>query len=164
MIVVFLIVVIIVVVLGSFFIIKNFNVLDKTGMINKKIDHGNYLSISYSRSGNSNGNIDYISLDFEKKQLLTRYREYHNQEIEEKTYKVSDEDLVDIIKYLDDNNVLLLSTYENTDGLYPLDGPSSNLSIRCSDKTYNIDGYIDFPGKGNEVFLNLTKKMYSLKK
>ena len=49
MIVVFLIVVIIVVVLGSFLIIKKINVLDKTGMINKKIDHGNYLSISYSR-------------------------------------------------------------------------------------------------------------------
>ena len=155
--------VIILVLLVGFLILKNFKVFDKTGMINK-IEHGKYLSISYSRSGNSNGNIDSIELDFEKKKLVTNYREYHHQKTIEKSYKVSDEDIEDIINYLEENNVLLLSTYENKEGMYPLDGPSNSMSIRCSDKTYSIDGYVDFPGKGNEIYVNLTKKLYSLKK
>ena len=162
-IIIIILIVIILILLIGFLILKSFKVFDKFGMVNK-IEHGKYLKITYSASGNSNGNVDYIELDLVKKELHTSYKEYHNEKLQENTYKVSDKDIEEIIKNLDDNNVIGLSTYENEEGFYPLDGPSNTLSIICSDKTYSIDGYIDFPGNGNQIYGNLTEKLYTLKK
>ncbi len=158
-IIIFIIIIIVLILLVGYFIIRRINVLDKTGMVNRE-----YLKVIYSASGDSNGNVDYIELDFKDKKLRTRYAENHMVDIEEKEFNVTDDDIDEIISYLNSNNIIKLSECKNEEGLFPLDGPMISLSIICSDKTYNIDWYCDFSKKERDNLRNLTKKMYNLQK
>ena len=50
-------------------------------IIETNIDHNDYTEIYYSSSGNSNGNLDTMTLNIKKKTLECRFANYHYEPI-----------------------------------------------------------------------------------
>ena len=57
-------------------------------IIKDKKDLGELLEITYSNSGDSNGNTDFVSLDIKNMKMTTEYRNIHSDPLKVKEYKI----------------------------------------------------------------------------
>ncbi len=143
---------------------------DLEKLIGTKIDHKECFEISYSSSGDSNGNLDTMDLDLRKKTLECRFANYHYEPIKQTIFSVSDEDIDDIINHIEKYNLLSYSELPMSD-LMPMDAATTSISISCVPKEknkvrdkYTIYYLMEFPDGAFEHVKELEKKLDSLKK
>ncbi len=139
-------------------------------IIEKKIEHNEYFEVYYSSSGNSNGNLDTMTLDIRKKTLECRYADYHYEPIKQTIYSVSDEDIEDIINHIDTYNLVSYSELPMSE-FFPLDAATTYITIssvpveknkvRDNFKIYYL---MEFPKGAFEHVKELENKLEALRK
>ena len=72
-------------------------------IIKDKKDFGKLVEITYTNSGDVNGNTDFISLDVNKMKVTVEYRSNYSEPLKVKEYKVSNIDK--ILKMIDEYNL-----------------------------------------------------------
>ena len=137
-------------------------------LLDKKIEHGEYVEVVYSSSGNMLANTDDWTLFIKDKVLEVRYSESHNIPVHVTKYKVSDKDIKEIITIIDNYNLVAFSTLKEQD-IVVLDGPNTYFEIGCAKDNGRVErftiGYLtDYPAGGREMVGEAEKKLFSFKK
>lgn len=129
------------------------------------------LTVTYSNSGDMNGNIDSITLDTTKKIIKKRYAAIHSDPIEVKEYKINIEAINSINKIIEKYNLPNLSKLPMGD-LFAYDAPTKTLTFTYDNskiggsnyETYSINYYMKL-SKKDIIHLNeLTNYLNSLLK
>jgi len=148
--------------------IENNNEL--TELMNKKIEHDKLTKISYSNSGDSNGNIDRITIDIANLTIETRYKANYSDPLEIKEYTINEDDLKDVEEYIEKNNFIVWSTLPIDRDSIVLDAPLKvisltydNTSIGSSIDTYSVDFNKKIPREGYPLLNNLVDKIMDIK-
>ena len=139
-------------------------------LINNNIEHGELVEILYSNSGNSVGNIDKITINKDK--IITEYSLGYGNDIKICEYSISLNDYNELLKIIDEYNLIAWSKLETNDEEFQLDGAEKyfnlvydNSSIGGSDKElYYIYYNMKIPTDGYNVLNDLVNKMKSFVK
>lgn len=135
-------------------------------LINTKIEHGEYEKISYSSSGDMNGNVDEMTLDIANRKLITRYAAIHSDPIEVVEYEIPQEEIDKIIAKIDEYNFVAWSTLEKNEELIALDAATTYMTITCNNKSgkewYQIYYDSKFPDDGWSIFSNFSRDFFDL--
>ena len=97
-------------------------------LFGKKNRYGKLLSVSYSNSGDMNGNIDRTSLNVEKMLITTEYSPAHDVPTEVSEYSVTEEEVDTIEKMIKEYQLLKLSKLPMGD-LFAYDAPTTTLNF-----------------------------------
>lgn len=95
------------------------------------------LKITYSCSGNSNGNIYRVILDVDNKKVIKEEKEWVSDPLKVVEYSLSDEDLNDIIKDIDEYNFPEWKDEKKDMDMIALDAASSHLSFEYDNSSIN---------------------------
>ena len=135
-------------------------------LINKKMEHGEYITISYSSSGDMNGNIDEMILDIANRKLVTRYAAIHSDPIEVNEYHIPQEEIDKIIAIIDEYNFVAWSTLERDEEMVALDAATTYMTIICNNETgkewYQIYYDSKFPDGGWSIFSGFSRDFFDL--
>ena len=140
-------------------------------MFQKKIKHDKLLSITYSNSGDMNGNVDSTTLDTEKMIITTKYATMHSDPIEITEYSISKENIEELNNIIKKNHILELSKLPMGD-IFAYDAPTKTLNITCDNSqiggssydTYSINYYMKLSKKNYEQLKEVTDYLFSLLK
>ena len=135
----------------------------------KKIRYGNLLSVTYSRSGDMNGNVDSISLDTKKLLITTKYAVMHSDPLEVKEYSVTDKEVYKLSSMVDKKKLLELSKLPMGD-LFAYDAPTTTLSFTYDNSdiggssydNYSINYYMEFSSSDRKKLKEFTDYLFSL--
>lgn len=141
-------------------------------LLNKKVEYDKLLKIEYSNSGNSNGNIDSISIDIDKLILTKRYREEIGIPIEATEYKITKENIEYLKNYIEKYNLVAWSFLEIDDDNIILDGSVVNICFIYDNskingekyKTYSISYANKIPKDGYKILNEFNNYIFSLEK
>ena len=135
-------------------------------IIKDKKDLGELLEITYSNSGDSNGNTDFISLDVKKKIMTTEYRNIHSDPLKVKEYKI--ESIDKLLEYIDKYNIPAWRVLPIDTSIIVLDAPIKSIifSYKKDDKIeyYNIDFNMMIEPFGRDILNDFVKEFFLLKK
>lgn len=110
---------------------------DLQNLINKKVEDVEISIVEYSNSGNSNGNIDSMEFDLDKKTIKTRFTYAIWEPITVKEYKLLDEDIIKIKEFIKKYNFLGWDKLPLDEELITLDDSSQVFVFRAYKPTYN---------------------------
>ena len=131
-----------------------------------KKDLGKLIEITYSNSGDSNGNTDFVSLDIKKMKIVTEYRTTHSDPLKVKEYKVNNIDK--ILDYINKYNIPCWNSLPIDTNHLVLDAAIKTVvfSYKKDDKIdyYNIDFNMDIESFGREILNDFVKEFLLLKK
>ena len=134
-------------------------------IIKEKKDLGELIEITYSNSGDSNGNTDFVSLDLDKMKMITEYRSMHAEPLKVKEYKV--ENINKVLEYIDKYNIPCWNTLPINMNNIALDAPIKTVtfSYKKDDKVdyYNIDFNMDIESFGRDILNEFVKEFLLLK-
>ncbi len=142
----------------------NDNYLAKKLLKRKPIYH-NLIEITYSNSGNSNGNTNFITIDLVKKTMRTEYADYHNEPLSICEYKL-DENIHNIVDKINEYN---LQSYRNLPidtNCIALDAPIKTLILvykEDNNEYITIDFNMMIPTKSRERLNEIVKDIINLK-
>lgn len=135
-------------------------------IIDDKTDLGELIEITYSNSGDSNGNTDFVSLDIKKKTMTTEYRTMHSEPLKVKVYKVDNIDK--IIEYINKYNIPGWNKLPIDPDIIVLDAPIKSIifSYQKDGKInyYNIDFNMMIEPFGRDILNEFVKEFLLLKK
>lgn len=147
--------------------------IKKVGKIDMllKRKYGHLLTVTYSNSGDMNGNIDSITLDTNKKTIIKRYAVMHSDPIETKEYKITDEDIENVNEIIEKYKLQNLSKLPMGD-LFAYDAPTKTLTFiydnskigGSSYESYNINYYMKLSKKDINHLNELTNYLSKLLK
>ena len=103
----------------------------------KKVDKNKLVSIHYSNSGNIRGNIYYIDLDIDSMIISEQKSDSHNEDINVKEYKVTEEDINKIKEEIDKYNFPAWYDLPMSDMII-YDAPSQSISFNYDNKKYTV--------------------------
>ena len=111
-----------------------------------------------------------MTLNIKKKTLECRFANYHYEPIKETIYSVSDEDIEDIVKHIDNYNLVSYSKLPMSE-FFPMDAATTYISIysvpveknRVTDK-FTIYYLMEFPDGTFLHVKELENKLDALKK
>ena len=140
-------------------------------VLNKKNKFGNLISVSYSRSGDMNGNVDSTTLDVKKMLVITRYAVMHSDPIEVKEYEVTEEEVSNISNMIDEMKLLKLSDLPMGD-VFAYDAATTVLSFTYDNSSvggtsfdnYSINYYMKLTNKDLDKLHKFTDYLNSLVK
>ena len=140
-------------------------------LLKKKINYDKLIEITYSNSGDSNGNIDYLVIDLLKKELRTEYKIYHSDPllIREYEYPKDINNIVDKIKEYNLPAYRDLSINPNTiamdRAIKTITFVYNNKDINGKNKEYyTIDYNMDIPKEAKTRLNEVVDKILSYKK
>ena len=128
------------------------------------------VNVIYSSSGDMNGNIDRITLDIKNNLLIHEYKSIHSNPLKKEEYKVSENNVLDIEKYIEKYNFPMWKDLERREE-FALDAPTTGMLFifdnrKISNNPYE-EYYIDYeyqiPQDGREALYELEEKLKSLK-
>lgn len=135
-------------------------------IIKNKKDLGELLEITYSNSGDSNGNTDFVSLDIKKKKMITEYRCIHSDPLIVKEYKVNNYDV--ILDYINKYNIPAWNTLPIDPNHIALDAPIKTITFSYQNNNkveyYNIDFNMMIEPLGRNILNDFVKEFLLLKK
>ena len=120
-------------------------------LINKDRDYDKLLEISFSKSGNMEGNVDESTLYIEKEILIHKEKAVHSDPLQVTEYKVNKKDILKLLKQIDEYNFPAWKDLEEYNEITAIDAPSKKM-IFTYDNSKNggpeLDWYvIDFDKK-----------------
>ena len=139
-------------------------------LISKEKDYDKLIKVIYSNSGDMNGNIDRITLDIKNNLLIHEYKSIHSNPLKKEEYKVSENNILDIEKYIEKYNFPMWKDLERREE-FALDAPTTGMLFifdnrKISNNPYE-EYYIDYeyqiPQDGREALYQLEEKLKSLK-
>jgi len=139
-------------------------------LISKEKNYDKLIKVIYSSSGDMNGNIDRITLDIKNNLLIHEYKSIHSNPLKKEEYKVSENNVLDIEKYIEKYNFPMWKDLERREE-FALDAPTTGILFifdnrKINDNPYE-EYYIDYeyqiPQDGREALYQLEEKLKSLK-
>ena len=139
-------------------------------LISKEKNYDKLIKVIYSSSGDMNGNIDRITLDIKNNLLIYEYKSIHSNPLKKEEYKVSENNVLDIEKYIEKYNFPMWKDLERREE-FALDAPTTGILFifdnrKINDNPYE-EYYIDYeyqiPQDGREALYQLEEKLKSLK-
>lgn len=131
-----------------------------------KKDLGKLIEITYSNSGDSNGNTDFVSLDIKKMKIVTEYRTTHLDPLKVKEYKI--ENIDKILDYIDKYNIPAWNILPIDPDIIIFDAPIKSIifSYEKDNKInyYTIDFNMMIEPFGREILNDFVKEFLLLKK
>jgi len=157
-------IVLIIIIIALIVVLKKGPKLKK--IIKNKKDLGELLEITYSNSGDSNGNTDFVSLDIKRMTVTTEYRTAYSDPLKVKEYRVDNIDK--ILEYINNYNIPSWSILPINTDIIALDAPIKSI-IFCYKKDekieyYNIDFNMAIEPFGRDVLNDFVKEFLLLKK
>lgn len=139
-------------------------------LISKEKNYDKLIKVIYSNSGDMNGNVDRITLDIKNKLLIHEYKSIHSNPLEKEEYKVSENNVLDIEKYIEKYNFPMWKDLERREE-FALDAPTTGMLFVFDNRKINNNSYeeyyIDYeyqiPQDGREALYQLEEKLRSLK-
>ena len=135
-------------------------------IIKDKKDLGNLIEITYSNSGDSNGNTDFVSLDIKKMKIVTEYRTTHSDPLKVKEYKVNNIDK--ILDYINKYNIPAWNVLPIDTDIIVYDAPIKSIifSYEKDNKInyYTIDFNMMIEPFGRDILNDFVKEFLLLKK
>ena len=135
-------------------------------IIKDKKDLGKLVEITYSNSGDSNGNTDFVCLDIDKMIMTTEYRSNYSDSLKIKKYRVDSIDK--ILEYIDKYNIPSWNKLPMNTDIIVLDAPikSITFSYQKDNKIdyYNIDFNMMIEPFGRDILNDFVKEFLLLKK
>ena len=135
-------------------------------IIKNKKDLGELIEITYSNSGDSNGNTDFVCLDIKKMKMITEYRSMHSDPLKVKEYRVDNIDK--ILEYIDKYNIPCWNSLPIDTNHLVLDAAIKTVvfSYKKDDKIdyYNIDFNMMIEPFGRDILNDFVKEFLLLKK
>ena len=161
----FLIILIIVIVFVIINYLKhNDNYLAKK-LLKRNSKYHNLVEITYSNSGNSNGNTNFLTIDLINNTMRTEYADYHNEPLSICEYKL-DKNIHNIVDKIKEYN---LQSYRNlpidTNNII-LDAPIKTLILVYKEEQIEyitIDFNMVMPTKSRERLNEVLKDIINLK-
>lgn len=153
-------------------IIVSLGLFVRSGMdmvFNKSVKYGKLLSVSYSNSGDMNGNTNIIRLDVEKLLVITQYAVWHHDPLEVKEYSITQNDVDILSSMIKEENILKLSKLPMGD-LFAYDAPTTTLTFvydnsnvgGSSYDNYSINYYMKLSNKDYTKLKRITNYLNSL--
>lgn len=135
----------------------------------KSIKYGKLLSVSYSSSGDMNGNTDITRLDVEKLLVITEYAAWHYEPLEIKEYRITQENVDTLSSMIKEENILKLSKLPMGD-LFAYDAPTTTLSFSYDNSgmggssydNYSINYYMKLSNTDYTKLKKITNYLNSL--
>ena len=124
------------------------------------------MEITYSNSGDVNGNTDFVSLDVKKMKVTTEYRTNHADSLKVKEYNVTS--INKILEYIDKYNLPAWRVLPINTEMINMDNPIKTIifSYKKNNKEeyYNIDFNMDIEPFGRDILNDFVKEFLLLKK
>ena len=134
-------------------------------IIKDKKDFGKLVEITYTNSGDVNGNTDFISLDVNKMKVTVEYRSNYSEPLKVKEYKVSNIDK--ILKIIDEYNLPAWKVLPINPSNIILDAAIKTIifSYEKDNKIeyYNIDFNMEIEQFGKDILNEFLKEFFLLK-
>ncbi len=134
-------------------------------IINDKKDLGKLIEITYSNSGDVNGNTDFISLDLRKNKMTVEYRSTYSEPLKVKEYSVSNIDK--ILKMIDEYNLPAWKVLPINPSNIVFDAAIKTIifSYEKDNKIeyYNIDFNMEIEQFGRDILNDFLKEFFLLK-
>ena len=122
----------------------------------RKIDFGKINSITYSSSGGMMGGRNYLTLDFNKKEVETYNLEWHHGDAITKLYKVKDEMVLqDVEQLIIENNMFAWTDIPIDTRFIAYDAPTNSFSISCTNNTYTFNTIIYMSQEEIDIYMNI---------
>ena len=141
---------------------------DKTTKKNSEMkDYGELVEITYSDSGDMNGNIDAVTIDVKESIMKKEYSPGIDQKIEVTTYNVSRDEVEELIDMINENDLPSLDGLPLDEEMMPLDASTPILTFEYDTKSgkkewYSINFYTKIPKNKMEVLNKITTKIHEL--
>lgn len=130
---------------------------------NKEIDFGEINSITYSSSGGMMGGRNYLTLDFNKKEIEFYNLEWHHGDAITKVYKVEDEQILkDIKQLIIDNNIFAWKDIPIDTRFFAYDAPTNSFSITCTKDTYTFNTLINMNQEEIDIYMHVRNLVNNL--
>ena len=136
-------------------------------LINLKKDYDELLSITYSNSGNMNGNVDKVELIVKEKIIKVERKEYHSDPLQVVEYSVSEKDINELIDQIKEYNFPMWKDLPEDSEMFALDAPVRNMIFTYNNdkigghqtEWYTIDYDSKIPQDGREALLSFEKTL-----
>jgi len=179
------IVIIFILILLGLFLYKKYikdNILDKGNttkysndllrLINEKKTYDKLLEITYSCSGNSNGNIYRITLDIVNNKVIKEEKEYYSDPLKITEYSILEEDIKMIEKEIEEYNFPEWKDEQRDFEMIALDAATAHLTFQYDNSNigghqkefYGIDFDLKLAKDCNEVLNDFAVKIQNLVK
>ena len=140
-------------------------------LIKKTKTYDKLIDITYSSSGDMNGNTDSLSLDIESKILRQEFRKEHSDPLQITEYSVSTQEIEDIISYIEKYNFPEWQSLKTSSEI-ALDAPTTGISFTydnskksgSSRELYYVDYNMLMPEDGKQALYDLADSLQNLKK
>lgn len=140
-------------------------------LLKKEVNHDKLIKVSYSCSGDMNGNIDTIDIDIQELILKTRYSEGVGIPVQVKEYKITKENVEKIIELIEKDNFVAWDGLPLDSEHIALDAPSKHITLTYDNsnigleklKWYNISYDTQIPQDGYKLLNEFTNYIFSLK-
>ena len=134
-------------------------------IIKNKADLGNLVEITYSNSGDMNGNTDFISLDIKKKKMTVEYRTVHSDPLKIKEYKIDNIDK--LLEMISEYNLPGWNIIPIDPSIIALDAPIKTITFSYEKDNkidyYNIDFNMMIEPYGRDILNDFLKELFLLK-
>ena len=135
-------------------------------IIKEKKELGKLVEITYSNSGDVNGNTDFVSLDIVNMKMITEYRSSYSNPLKVKEYKVDNVDK--LLDTIDKYNIPCWNKLPIDTSNIMLDAPIKTLTFSYEKNNiieyYNIDFNMMIEPFGRDILNDFVKEFLLLKK
>jgi len=140
-------------------------------LLNKKINYDRLIEITYSNSGDSNGNIDFLIIDLLRKSLKTEYKIYHSDPLLIREYEYP-KDINNIVDKIKEYNLFAYRDLSINPNNIALDRAIKSLTFVCDNSKingkdkeyYTIDFNMDIPKEARNRLNEVLNSILSYKK
>ena len=112
-------------------------------LLKRKINYDKLIEISYSNSGNMNGNIDYLVIDLVKKTFKTEYKVYHSDPLLIKEYEFP-KDIDNLVNKIKEYNLPAYKDLRINTNLIAMDASIKTITLVYDNSNIN--------GKKNDYY------------
>ena len=128
--------------------------------------------ITYSCSGNSNGNVYRITINIEDKKIIEEKKEWHSDPLNVKEYSLRDKEINDLLKDIDEYNFPEWKNEQKDYDMIALDAATPHLSFRYDNSKigghenefYGVDFDLKLAEDCNKALDNFASKIINLTK
>ena len=140
-------------------------------LINQERRYDKLLEISYSCSGDMNGNVDKITLDVDNKTITHEYKAIHSDPLKVRKNKVSEKNIKQLKKQIYKYNFPLWKDLEDSE-FVALDAPSCTLTFTYDNSSlggpktewYSVDLDKEIPKDGRGAINHFIDSLLKLSK